>query len=209
MTPLAIRRGWSTPSGSGRRRESGGPKHKTSVMAIGRWAAPSTSRITPPTPVLAPPNGSIADGWLWVSALTAMVVPGASTRRCRRCRRTPTRTNGASIASVQSRKLLQQRWIVRAVVGGDARPERLVRAVLAPRLGERLELDVGRARGPTPSEVLGDGVQLGEVERQATLAVRALRAPRRRGRDVDRSTAGRRGLGIDERGSIGPIASAR
>ena len=46
------------------------------MQAIGRWAAPSTSRMTPPTPVLAPPNGSTADGWLWVSALRAIVVPG-------------------------------------------------------------------------------------------------------------------------------------
>ena len=34
--------------------------------------------MTPPTPVLAPPNGSTADGWLWVSALRATVVPSAN-----------------------------------------------------------------------------------------------------------------------------------
>ena len=43
-------------------RRSVGPKHKMSVTAIGRWAAPITSRITPPTPVFAPPNGSMAEG---------------------------------------------------------------------------------------------------------------------------------------------------
>ena len=81
---------------------SGGPKHKTSVIAIGRWAAPSTSRITPPTPVLAPPNGSTADGWLWVSALSAIVVPG----RYETMPALPTnadRTNGASMVSVHRR----------------------------------------------------------------------------------------------------------
>ena len=81
---------------------SGGPKHNTSVIAIGRWAAPSTSRITPPTPVLAPPNGSTADGWLWVSALSAIVVPG----RYETMPALPTnadRTNGAAMASVHRR----------------------------------------------------------------------------------------------------------
>ena len=48
--------------------------------------------------------------------------------------------------------------------------ERLVRAVLAPRLGECLQLDVGR-RTTCRSEVVGDDVQLGEVERQPALAV--------------------------------------
>ena len=48
------------------------------MTATGRWAAPSTSRITPPTPVLAPPNGSTADGWLCVSALRAIVVPSTN-----------------------------------------------------------------------------------------------------------------------------------
>ena len=69
--------GCSTPSGScvgGRGRS--GPKQRMSVTAIGRCAAPITSRITPPTPVLAPPNGSIAEGWLCVSALTASVRAG-------------------------------------------------------------------------------------------------------------------------------------
>ena len=59
--------------------------------------------MTPPTPVLAPPNGSTADGWLWVSALRASVVPGTNDT-------TPAlptnaeRTNGASTVSVAARR---------------------------------------------------------------------------------------------------------
>ncbi len=34
--------------------------------------------MTPPTPVFAPPNGSTAEGWLCVSALTASVVPAVN-----------------------------------------------------------------------------------------------------------------------------------
>ena len=45
-----MRNGWRAPSGTSAGGVSGGPKHSTSVTAIGRWAIPSTSRITPPTP---------------------------------------------------------------------------------------------------------------------------------------------------------------
>ncbi len=79
-----------------------GPKHRMSVTAIGRCAAPITSRITPPTPVLDPPKGSIAEGWLCVSAFTAMVVPGENDTMPA----FPTyalRRNGASIAVVAFR----------------------------------------------------------------------------------------------------------
>jgi hypothetical protein len=78
---------------------SAGPKQSTSVTAMGRWAMPNTSRMTPPTPVLAPPNGSTADGWLWVSALTASVVPAVNSTTPA----LPTNadlTNGAASASV-------------------------------------------------------------------------------------------------------------
>jgi len=40
------------------------PKRNPSSIAIGRVPADKISRITPPTPVAAPPNGSTADGWL-------------------------------------------------------------------------------------------------------------------------------------------------
>ncbi len=57
-----------------------------------------------------------------------------------------------------------------AVSVGDASSEGLVRAVLAPRLGQRLQLDVGgRTAGGT--EVIDDRVQLGEVKRQSTFAI--------------------------------------
>src|SRR5689334_10855603 len=56
---------------------------KTSVLAMGLAASPvpRISRITPPAPVAAPPYGSMALGWLWVSALkqTASVSSKAMT----------------------------------------------------------------------------------------------------------------------------------
>ena len=42
------------------------------MHAIGSAHTPRMSLMTPPTPVAAPPNGSMADGWLWVSTLAAM-----------------------------------------------------------------------------------------------------------------------------------------
>ena len=50
--------------------QSGGPKQKTSVLAIGLAPrpVPNISRLTPTIPVIAPPNGSSAEGELWVSA---------------------------------------------------------------------------------------------------------------------------------------------
>ncbi len=45
------------------------------------------SRITPPVPVAAPPKGSIAEGWLWVSTFTAipfssskLIIPALSSK---------------------------------------------------------------------------------------------------------------------------------
>ncbi len=49
-----------TPSGT-HRRQSCGPKHSTSVFAIGRALTAITSRITPPCRVFAP-HGSMAEG---------------------------------------------------------------------------------------------------------------------------------------------------
>ena len=113
------------------------------MQAIGRWAAPMTSRMTPPTPVLAPPNGSTADGWLWVSALRAIVVPGAKPTMPA----LPTnaeRTNGAVDGVGGVAQLLRGATGRSTAVDGDGGPERLVGAVLAPRLGQHLQLDVGR-----------------------------------------------------------------
>ena len=138
-------------------------------MAIGRWPAPMTSRMTPPTPVFAPPKGSIADGWLCVSAFTAIVVPARSMTMPA----LPTnalRTNGASIASVAFAELAEK-WRNRLPPSRSIlRAERLVRAVLAPRLRERLELDVGRVAAERV-EVVDDRVELGRVERHAALDV--------------------------------------
>ena len=57
---------------------SAGPKQRMSVTAIGRCPIPMTSRMTPPTPVFAPPNGSTADGWLCVSAFSARDTPSTN-----------------------------------------------------------------------------------------------------------------------------------
>ncbi len=61
------------------------------------------SRITPPTPVFAPPNGSIAEGWLWVSAFSASVRPGWN-ETIPALPSNAERTNGAAIRSVVSRR---------------------------------------------------------------------------------------------------------
>ncbi len=119
------------------------------MIAIGLWAMPSTSRITPPTPVFAPPNGSTADGWLWVSAFererralgelddAGVADEGRPHERCvdllgarpqllhQRDRSGGGRESPGSVAWMIARKVL-------------------CAAVLAPGLGERLELDVGR-----------------------------------------------------------------
>ena len=123
---------------------SGGPKQRMSVTAIGRWAAPITSRMTPPTPVLAPPNGSTADGWLWVSALSASVVPSANDTMPAlptNADRTNGRVDGVGGGRAAGRAGDGSVVPSSVVMVG---PERLVGAVLAPRLGQRLQLDVGR-----------------------------------------------------------------
>jgi hypothetical protein len=113
--------GCSAPAGTSASGVSGGPKHKMSVTAIGRWAMPSTSRITPPTPVLAPPNGSTADGWLWVSALSASRDVRRGTRRCRRCRRRPTDERGGDRSRCTAQHGEQRRPVLPVVVGEPAR----------------------------------------------------------------------------------------
>ena len=196
--PSAMSRGCSTPSGRSAAGRSAGPKHRMSVMAIGRCDVPITSRMTPPTPVLAPPNGSMADGWLCVSAFTASVVPGANETMPA----LPTnelRTNGASIESVASRSWRSSGAITRAVVGGDRGAERLVRAVLAPRLGEHLQLDLRRL-APRSAVVGDDRVQLGRVECQAAGDVqRGELVGVERGHRDRRCGLGAGGRGVDER----------
>ena len=159
------------------------------MTATGRWAAPITSRMTPPTPVLAPPNGSTADGWLWVSALRATVVPSLNDTMPA----LPTnadRTNGAATVSVASRSWSSSDGSVGPVVDGDRGAERLVGAVLAPRLGQRLQLDVGRvAAGGL--EVGLDGGELLRVEGQRPLD--AERGERVGVEAADRRSSRRRG----------------
>ncbi len=42
------------------------PNLRPSRIAIGLVPVDRISRITPPTPVAAPPYGSTAEGWLWL-----------------------------------------------------------------------------------------------------------------------------------------------
>ena len=74
-TPLKTLNGWKRPSGIVPSK-SGGPKQKTSVLAIGLAPrpVPIMSRFTPTIPVIAPPNGSKALGELCVSALILSLI---------------------------------------------------------------------------------------------------------------------------------------
>ncbi len=62
------------PLGSCSIGQSGDAKQNTSVFAIGFAPSPQPimSRMQPPTPVAAPPYGSMAEGWLCVSTLKAI-----------------------------------------------------------------------------------------------------------------------------------------
>ena len=74
-----------------------------------------------------------------------------------------------------------------------------MRAVFAPRLGQGLQLDVGRVP-PDRAEVVDDRMELGGVERQATLAVERLETVVVEAHDLDELDAGiRRGIAVDER----------
>jgi hypothetical protein len=93
----------------------------------------------------------------------------------------------------------EQRRRSDAVVGRHVGPERLVGAVLAPRLGQRLELDVGRVAARC-REVGLDGEQLLGVERE--LAVGADRhqfVERASGQWHDLGLAGAAAVGVQHR----------
>ena len=189
--PSATRRGCSTPAGTASAPgSSAGAKQSTSRQAIGRAETPSTSRTTPPTPVLAPPNGSSAEGWLWVSTLMARSAPpapsGPSSKATMPALSTKAeRTQGRSTASVAARRCWSSRpSIVRRsrdrAVGRpagevDAGPERLVQAVLRPGLGQRLQLGVGRRPAPRRRRSAGWPASR---RRRATAAARRLSSAR-------------------------------
>ena len=81
-------------------------------------------------------------------------------------------------------QLAQQRCD-RPAVDRDRGSERLVGAMLAPRLGERLQLDVGGFTAE-PGEVVADGPQLGEVEGHRAFGVDRKEAVVIEGADGDR-----------------------
>ena len=57
------------------RGEVSSPKRRLSSRAIGRAPIAMMSRTIPPTPVAAPSKGSTAEGWLWLSILSATAMP--------------------------------------------------------------------------------------------------------------------------------------
>ena len=56
------------------------PNLNPSNKAIGRVPADKMSRMTPPTPVAAPPKGSTAEGWLWLSMCTVTTYPSPTSK---------------------------------------------------------------------------------------------------------------------------------
>ena len=86
-------------------------------------------------------------------------------------------------------QLGQQRRHLGAVIDGDRGTERLVRAVLAPRLGQGLQLDVGRV-APGGVEVDLDGEQLLGVEGERTRGAEPSERVGREAADRDRLHAG-------------------
>src|SRR5438270_14007214 len=92
VTPPIVRR----TAGS-----EGGPKKSALRTAVGRAPIAKTSRRIPPTPVAAPWNGSIAEGWLWLSTLkTQRSPPPRSTAPA--FSPGPTATDGPREGSVRS-----------------------------------------------------------------------------------------------------------
>ena len=136
---------------------------------MGRALTPMTSRTTPPTPVLAPPNGSRAEGWLWVSTLKARsssVVKRDDAGVVDEGGAHPGAVNlvggGADIGVEQT--VDAGRDAVRSRVV-DFRLERFVNAVFAPGLGHHFQLGVGRFPFLF-AEIALDGLHLGQRERQ-------------------------------------------
>ena len=108
-----------------------------------RARSPATSRITPPSPVFDPPYGSMAEGWLWVSTLKQ--TSNSSSNRTTPALSAKTLTSQSRLEVLRR---LEDRLLEEVVddlaLELDPAAERLVRAVLAPGLGDRLQLAVGR-----------------------------------------------------------------
>ena len=122
---------------------------------MGRADTPRMSRTTPPTPVLAPPKGSSAEGWLWVSTLTARSSRSSKARIPALSTNTDL-SQGASRSSVARRRAFSRpSWSETSTVPsargvGQADPglEGLVRAVLGPGLGQSPPTRRRWGRGP-------------------------------------------------------------
>ena len=96
-------------------------------------------------------------------------------------------------------ELLEERGDRLPVVAGDEGSKGLVGAVLAPCLGKRLQLDVGR-RTSCRAEMVGDGMELGHVEREPAFAIEQRQSVVVEPVDLDDFDTGVGGcLGVDER----------
>ena len=85
----------------------------------------------------------MADGWLCVSTLKQTSCSSSNRTTPALSLKTLTSQSQASVARGAEDRLLEQ-VVDRPALEVDPAPERLVRAMLAPGLGERLQLAVGR-----------------------------------------------------------------
>ena len=98
---------------------------------------------------------------------------------------------------------VEQRWAGLALVRGDGRPEGLVGAVLAPGLGERLQLDVGRVSA-FPAEVACTASSSAASRARPRCTLSSARPSRDRSRSAMVSTTGRSGVPGWRSGSARP-----
>ena len=137
--------------------------------------------MTPPTPVLAPPNGSTADGWLCVSALRAIVVPAherhdagvADERRAHE--RRGDGVGGARAAGRAGRPVAVPSAVVIAA-------RNVLWAQCSLHVWASVSSSTSVGSRPIAGEVVADDAQLGGVEGQRPRRRRGGRGRRRRGR---------------------------
>ena len=139
---------------------------------------PIGSRITPPRPVLAPPYGSKAEGWLCVSTLKTTLycsskrtTPALSRKTLTHQSSSPASRRIFSVAAkIVSRSMFSNRRSAVPVAVANPASQGLVAAMLAPRLGDRFQFDVARVAAER-AEMGLDGLHLDQ--RQVELAFEA------------------------------------
>src|SRR5215472_3265882 len=83
-----------------------GPKRNELIEQTGRAPMVKMSRMIPPTPVVAPWNGSTALGWLWDSILKAIASPSPISNIPAFSSPAPTRILGDLVGKVLSKRRL-------------------------------------------------------------------------------------------------------